>query len=391
MARLVVLVMMVLGAMIGSAHAFADPRFSSSVDKGLYGEEITSEFMKARGYEELPAKYSGPKGMDHVFVKRGANGEIVDIVIVETKVDSSPYKPEQLSDKGIDERIEKMKQSKDPEVRKTGEMLEEHRSKVRKEVWRHDTYRGRTTVTEAKADGTLVGEPKAEYNTRRIQDRLAKERTPQRKALAKTSERPKLKVIRGGKEGAFDSPARVRGEGPTVTVARRGTAPLALPEGGPQPMITAGSSGRLSESVLKGGAEGAHAIAATSRTVGEGLAQVARLAGRIAVPAAVLVDGGMRLAEASEVEERYSAGMISRRERNQLLGANAGGLVGGLGGAYTLGIGGAQAGATIGSLVFPGVGTTVGAVIGGLAGGIIGYFGGEMVGEKAGEMVGEKL
>lgn len=153
------------------SFGFSDDRFNSSTDKGLYGEQITSKIMAARGYIEVPSKYKGNNGIDHVFVK-GYNAEnLASIIVVETKTDSSVYNGNQLSDRRLLEIIEKMNQSYDQNVRETAGMLRRNSEKIKKELFRHDTLNGKTTVSEIGVDGEVVA-VKSEFSTVAIQERI---------------------------------------------------------------------------------------------------------------------------------------------------------------------------------------------------------------------------
>lgn len=112
-----------------------------------------------------------------------------------------------------------------------------------------------------------------------------------------------------------------------------------------------------------------------------------RTLGKVAGPAAVAIDAGLRLQRMEEVEQAYRRGEITATQRNIEHAKNVGGCVGGWGGAYAGAEAGAGVGATIGTAICPGPGT----VIGGLIGGILGAIGGYSVGEKIGEAGAEAL
>lgn len=96
----------------------------------------------------------------------------------------------------------------------------------------------------------------------------------------------------------------------------------------------------------------------------------------------LVVDGGLRTAEAVEVERQYEAGEITSQERVESHARNAAGMAGGWGGAAAAGKFGAEGGAAIGTFFCPGLGTAIGGVLGGLGGGVVGYIGGEWLGES---------
>jgi hypothetical protein len=166
--KVICLIISLLCLITSQSLSFSDPRFKNTTDKGDFGESITEYQMKLRGYSSLPSKHTGNQGLDHVFVQKNSRGKVKDIIIAETKADSSTYKPEQMSNEKIDNQIQKMKNSSDPEVRKTGELLEKNRNKIRKEHWRHNTSTGKSTVYEIGANGQIKS-TKAVYNTKRVQ------------------------------------------------------------------------------------------------------------------------------------------------------------------------------------------------------------------------------
>lgn len=110
--------------------------------KGELGEAAAKRTLSRAGYEELPSKLSGNRGIDGVFVKRGSDGNISDIIISESKFSSSGRATlsntkrmgRQLSDEWIDTNIQKMIRSSDPAVQQTGRLLRNYRSLIRKKA-----------------------------------------------------------------------------------------------------------------------------------------------------------------------------------------------------------------------------------------------------------------
>lgn len=131
--------------------------FTNSFEKGILGDALTAKRITALGYSKLPSKYNIVNGIDGIFVKRDATGAIVELIVVENKVDSSRLALKQMSDEWLFSRIEKMKIAGNEEVRKTGEMLYNllsHQPQlVRKELWQHDLKNGSTVVRSVSADG----------------------------------------------------------------------------------------------------------------------------------------------------------------------------------------------------------------------------------------------
>ena len=90
----------------------------STAQKGALGEARTSLTMRRAGFDELPARLPGNQGFDGIWVKRGADGGILDIVITESKYASSgklrltntATMGRQLSPQWIDANIRRMLQ-----------------------------------------------------------------------------------------------------------------------------------------------------------------------------------------------------------------------------------------------------------------------------------------
>ena len=110
--------------------------------KGELGEAAARKTLKRAGYEEIPARLPRNNGIDGVFVKKDANGEITDIIVSESKYSSTgkarmsdtKNMGRQMSDKWIKENIRKMQLSKDPEVRKTARILKRNEELIRKKA-----------------------------------------------------------------------------------------------------------------------------------------------------------------------------------------------------------------------------------------------------------------
>lgn len=299
------------------ALAFADSRFENPVDKGNYGEAVTKECMEARGYRSLPSKVNGNQGIDHVFVKCNPDGTISEIRLCETKTDTSPYDPNQMSDARIDEQIKRMKASPDPEVRKTAELLEKNRRLIKKELWQHNTLTGKTTVSELDGDGTPT-QKKTEFPTKRAQRKLM--------AARQKSESKQTKSL-PPKETAPQCANRSAGSEARVAGGRSATARRVLPL--PDPRTT----------------------------------RVLRIAVHT-VDALEVVGRGYCI---YRTEDEYNRGLIDLLERGKRHARNVGECVGG--------IVGARIGAIVGSRFGPPgviVGVTVGATVGDRAGSKIG-------------------
>jgi hypothetical protein len=110
--------------------------------KGELAEAAARRTLGRAGYEELPARLARNNGFDGVFVKRSAVGEIEDIIIFESKFSVSGRASltktktmgKQLSSEWIDANIQKMLNSADPAVRRTGMLLDTNRSLIRRKA-----------------------------------------------------------------------------------------------------------------------------------------------------------------------------------------------------------------------------------------------------------------
>ena len=183
-----------------------------------------------------------------------------------------------------------------------------------------------------------------------------------------------VKCTRQASELARDVLARTVGAGGAATVAAaRGATETA--EGA---AVTIGGAAKAGLVV----SEGTGAAAG----VGAGMKGL-RVFAKGAAGVGLVVDGGLRIKEAVEVERAYEAGQISVDARNLVHAKNAAGMAGGWGGAAGGAEVGAEGGAALGSAICPGVGTIIGGILGGIAGGVGGYLGGEDLGERAVEVI----
>ncbi len=112
----------------------------TNAEKGRLGEEAADLTMRRAGYEKLPSKVGSNNGFDGVYIKRGSNGEIediiLDIIINESKFNKANLSKtvdgsKQMSEQWINNNILRMKRSVDPEVRQAGQLLDENRDLIR--------------------------------------------------------------------------------------------------------------------------------------------------------------------------------------------------------------------------------------------------------------------
>lgn len=132
--------------------------FLNSQQKGRLGDRLTAMRLTGQGYEKLKSKYNDLHGIDGVYVKRSASGEVSEILLVESKVDSAqlnPGPPAQMSDAWIRQSCHKMLISGDPETARTAQLILDHLDspKLRRELWHHDLSTGKTTVRPVDTRG----------------------------------------------------------------------------------------------------------------------------------------------------------------------------------------------------------------------------------------------
>lgn len=132
--------------------------FLNSQQKGRLGDRLTALRLTGQGYEKLKSKYNALHGIDGVYVKRSANGEVLEIRLIDSKVDSAqlnPGPPAQMSDAWIRQSCQKMLDSGDPQTARTARLILDHfeSPKLRREVWHHDLSTGKTTVRPVDTRG----------------------------------------------------------------------------------------------------------------------------------------------------------------------------------------------------------------------------------------------
>jgi hypothetical protein len=87
-------------------------------------------------YDIHPSKLPGGRGIDTVASKSNVKGELVDIIVVESKFRTSgtPKLDKQMTDEWITGNIEKMRDSIDPAIRETGELLKQNQHLIRRKA-----------------------------------------------------------------------------------------------------------------------------------------------------------------------------------------------------------------------------------------------------------------
>jgi hypothetical protein len=110
----------------------------TKLEKGFLGESRGALTYQRAGYEELDARLPRNNGFDGVFVKRGPDGNPIDIIINESKFSSTGRASlantnmgRQMGERWIGENIRKMMNSSDLSVMETGYLLDANRSLIR--------------------------------------------------------------------------------------------------------------------------------------------------------------------------------------------------------------------------------------------------------------------
>jgi YD repeat-containing protein len=113
----------------------------SNAEKGILGESRAALVYQRAGYTELAARLPSNNGFDGVFVKYGSDGNLVDIIINESKFSSTGRASlsktsmgYQMSPGWIDGNIKKMLGSDIPEVVKTGHILRQNSEMIRGKI-----------------------------------------------------------------------------------------------------------------------------------------------------------------------------------------------------------------------------------------------------------------
>jgi hypothetical protein len=125
--------------------------------KGEIGEAAARKALEKAGYKHMESKVEGNHGFDGVFAKFDEKtGEVVDIIIAESKFSSSGRAALsetsmgiQMSDSWIKGNIAKMLRSSDESVRKTGQFLKANEEFIRKKISVFDGRTNRWNVLEA--------------------------------------------------------------------------------------------------------------------------------------------------------------------------------------------------------------------------------------------------
>ncbi len=134
--------------------------YKSTTKIGSLGEHITNRLLTSQGYKKIASKFKGNQGIDHIFAKYGKNMNIKKVQIVETKINNSQLRPNQMTSNGIIERIDKLlsKTNISSDERKIYLFIKENinTNKVSKQLYHHDTYKNITTISKLGPNQDIV-------------------------------------------------------------------------------------------------------------------------------------------------------------------------------------------------------------------------------------------
>ncbi len=127
--------------------------FENTHSKGRLGDHLTARRLTAKSYTKMVSKLNRLHGIDGVYVRFDGKGNPREILIVENKVDFARLAPDQMTDRWVTERVDAMLAHPKNDVRRTGELIRDNRSVVRKELHHHDLGSGKTTISSVDAEG----------------------------------------------------------------------------------------------------------------------------------------------------------------------------------------------------------------------------------------------
>ncbi|MGC9955209.1 MAG: hypothetical protein ABSD21_13190 [Rhizomicrobium sp.] len=143
--------------------------------KGDFGEILTAVILTQQGWRQLPSKLDDAgHGIDGVFIRPNwLTG--LDILITETKVNSSSYKPAQLSHNKLIRALGDIYLIGNLDWNTANSIvgaMKRRSPRVRKEYWHHTLHNGRTVIQQANRRGALVGRTR-EYDRVCLMESLA--------------------------------------------------------------------------------------------------------------------------------------------------------------------------------------------------------------------------
>jgi hypothetical protein len=124
--------------------------------QGDFGELVTSAFLSAQGWKQLPSKLQGGRGIDGLFVREVRGGGGFECLATETKTNSSSYDAASMSDDKIAGDIAELFELGALDKATAEELtrgVRQGASFFRKELWRHDLSSGMTAIAELGRGG----------------------------------------------------------------------------------------------------------------------------------------------------------------------------------------------------------------------------------------------
>jgi len=184
-----------------AVHPALDPAATPNMQRillGDWGESVTTELLRARGYEVVDPTI-GRHGLDRIAIKRDALGSIDDVRFIEVKartaagdlgrVGTSSNGDQLTPEKVIADLMKPARDHSDPRVKDLArEVLERYKSdpaSVRVERHVLTVQDGRYTVYEGPTSSRPAGRPLADGSLDKVLDRLGKSSDPDIAARAR--------------------------------------------------------------------------------------------------------------------------------------------------------------------------------------------------------------
>ncbi|MES2662942.1 MAG: ankyrin repeat domain-containing protein [Pseudomonadota bacterium] len=131
-----------LKQLLKNIQAFNGNSYTNNHDKGVHGEIFVAAVMHLNGYDRMETKLNGNQGFDGVWVKRDKTGQVIDVVINETKyrtkgkaslgyIIKDGDRHYQGSPEWIQDVRERMDGSNDLAVQATAQFLNDHKELIR--------------------------------------------------------------------------------------------------------------------------------------------------------------------------------------------------------------------------------------------------------------------
>ena len=139
-------------------------RFPNWHAVGRLGDYLCHRYYNGRAtadiYRKCKSKRTKVHGLDAVYLRSSSTG-CKTVVVIENKVNGSPYRPSQMSDEAILEQCEKMMDTVDQELRETARLIRlaldgEGGFRIERLLIRYDLIKGRMKRTRLCSAGKAV-------------------------------------------------------------------------------------------------------------------------------------------------------------------------------------------------------------------------------------------